>query len=227
MEIRAHLTRHAEILPYDKTRFSIAVVGAGAIGSWTVLQLAKMGFDNITVYDDDMVTIENMSSQFYRFKDVGHMKVNALKDLVKEFTEVEVKLMAFRYEKGSAIGLADVVVTAVDSMKSRQEVYEGHMYAINTRAIIDPRMAAEEASLYVYNPTDEKQRDEYSRSLYSDENAVQETCTAKSTVYTANMLSGLVVKAIKDIALEGEYLKTALWSIKNNDFKAWTGGTHV
>jgi hypothetical protein len=62
----------------------------------------------------------------------------------------------------------------------------------------------------------------YEKALYTDDNAQHERCTAKATMYTALSLSGLVAKAVKDIVTGGPYPRTAMWSIKDNDFQAWT-----
>ena len=35
------------------------------------------------------------------------------------------------------------------------------------------------------------------------------------------MLSGLVVKAVKDLLTREDYLRSATWSIKENDFQAF------
>jgi len=43
--------RQLDILPPEKIQFPIVVIGAGAIGSATVVTLAKMGCSSITVWD--------------------------------------------------------------------------------------------------------------------------------------------------------------------------------
>ena len=57
---------------------SFVVIGAGAIGSYTVMGLAKMGAKKITVYDHDSLETHNFDSQFYPFTAVGSKKVLAL-----------------------------------------------------------------------------------------------------------------------------------------------------
>lgn len=93
-----------------------------------------------------------------------------------------------------------------------------------TKAVIDPRMGAETALLFVMNPMDAKDIDSYEKSLYTDDSAVQERCTEKATIYCAIMLAGLVVKAVKDLITTPEYLRTAQWSIKDNQLLAWKKG---
>lgn len=210
-----HLTRQYDLLPPEKTDVQINVIGAGAIGSFTVLALAKMGFSQIKVFDFDKIEVENMNCQFYRFSDIGKHKVLALQELVKDFTNVEIEAVADKYEGGQLPG---IVISAVDSMAVRKMIWDNHKeLAFQTKFIIDPRMGAETAMLYTMSPTDEADVASYDATLYSDEDAMSERCTAKATMYTACMLSGLVAKSVKDIVTDGPYPRNALWSIKDND----------
>lgn len=211
-----HLTRQADLIPEDALGEQITIIGAGAIGSWVTLALAKMGFENLTVFDHDTIEIENMNSQFYPMRCIGESKVQALCKLVHDFTEVKVTGRPCKYERGHFPG---IVIAAVDSMAVRRNLWENHKgKSFGTRAVIDPRMGAENALLYVMNPMDAKDQASYESSLYADGEAIQERCTAKATIYTANMLSGLVCKAVKDLVTRPDYLRTAQWNIAENAF---------
>jgi molybdopterin/thiamine biosynthesis adenylyltransferase len=210
-----------DLIPIEVLNESITVVGAGAIGSFLVLSLAKMGFSNITVFDDDKIEVENLNCQFYRHTDIGKEKVVALAELVHDFTGVRIEAIAKRYEGGIFSG---IVVSAVDSMAARKLVWANHAgLAPMTKAIIDPRMGAEQAALYVVKPMSEADAKTYAASLYDDKDAVQERCTAKATMYTATMLSGFVAKAIKDLVTNNKYPRTTLWSIAADEFVSWKG----
>jgi len=213
----AHLTRQMDIIPVDVLGEKITIIGAGAIGSFTALCLAKMGFADITIYDDDKIDEENMSCQFYRFKDITSPKVVALKYLLHDFTKTSPDIHEERYERGVFPG---IVISAVDSMEVRKKIWMNHKkQSPFTKAIIDPRMGAETALLYVMNPMDDKDITTYEKTLYTDEAAVQERCTAKATIYTACMLAGLVAKAVKDVVVTPtRRIRTAMWSIKDDQF---------
>lgn len=217
--LNEHLTRQADLIPTEILGEQITIIGAGAIGSFTALALAKMGFANIRVMDFDKVDTVNMNSQFYRFGDIGKDKVKALYALVKDFTNVEINDMCARYT-GDII-FQGIVISAVDSMEVRKQIWQSHAGRAQTKAIIDPRMGAETALLFVMNPMDANDRKTYEDSLYSDDTAVQERCTAKATIYTATMLSGLVAKSVKDFLTQAEYLRVAQWDIRANAFQAW------
>jgi molybdopterin/thiamine biosynthesis adenylyltransferase len=210
-----HLTRQKDIVPMEILGTKITIIGAGAIGGWTTLALAKMGFGDITVYDFDQVDTVNLGSQLYRLEDVGKDKSRALAEIVLQFTGTQIGHYRVRYEKGRFNG---IVIAAVDSMAVRKVIYENHKGWPLTRAIIDPRMGAEQAQLYVVRPGRKQDCESYEKSLYSDADSVQEKCTAKATIYTANLLSGLVCKAVKDELTSKTPLKTAQWNILANEF---------
>jgi molybdopterin-synthase adenylyltransferase len=216
----SHLTRQADLIPLSALNEKITIIGAGAIGSWTTLALAKMGFTDITVYDDDDVTVENMNCQFYRFADIGSKKVVALQKLVEDFTQLVIRAIPRRYEGEERF--PGLVISAVDSMAVRKMIWETHIDSPMTGAVIDPRMGAENAMLFVMCPNVEVDQMDYRNTLYSDDEAEVEPCTAKSTIYCANMLSGLVAKSVKDLVTGGDCPRVAQWSIKSNAFKAWS-----
>lgn len=223
-----HLTRQSDIIPHSVLREPITIIGAGAIGSWTTLALAKMGFTDLTVWDHDRVDKVNLNSQFYPWADAVEQKykVKALHDLVLTFTPTKIKTHGIPWRSQDQLtrdNVRGIWISAVDSMAVRRDIWEYHKdKSIGMRAIIDPRMGAEEALLYVVNPMSGEDQGMYEKTLYIDAQAVQEACTAKATIYTANMLSGLVCKAVKDLLTTPNYLRTAAWNIKGNEFLAGT-----
>lgn len=216
----SHLTRQMDIIGLDKITREIHVVGAGSIGSLVSLNLAKMGFLNQTVYDFDEVSVENMSCQFYRHKDIGKTKVLALQELIHDFTDQSISVEAAKWPLDDR-AIKGIVVIAVDCMDARKAIFERLQQCPMIDYMLDARMGMEDAALYVVNPHNSKDQASYKNTLYSNENAVQERCTAKATIYTAGMLAGLVCKAIKNIVNEEPYPRSSLWSIANNQIQSW------
>lgn len=215
-----HLTRQLDLIPTSVLGEKITIIGAGAIGSFTALTLAKMGFVDISVWDFDEVSIENMNSQFYRRQDIGKPKVEALYGLICDFTETEIDCRKERYQGG--MPLPGIVISAVDSMQARRLIWDTHKNrAPHTKRVIDPRMGAEVALMYVMDPNSKVDQATYEKTLYTDQEGLQERCTAKAVMYTATMLSGLVAKAVKDILVKEPYTRTAQWSIKDCQLLAW------
>lgn len=211
------LSRQLDIIPIDILSTPITVIGAGAIGSWTTLALAKMGFQHITVFDHDEVDKVNMASQCYSFFDVGKRKASALADKIAQFTGSNEIVTAIP-EKWHGMKMTGVVVMAVDSMETRKEIFEAHKLHYPCTWMIDARMGAETALLYTINPHDPKDQEFYSKTLYTDEEAVQEPCTAKSTTYCALTLSGLVAQAVSDTLARKKYARNMAFSLKEKDY---------
>jgi hypothetical protein len=216
------LTRQLDIIPLACLNERITVVGAGAVGSAAVLQLCKMGFNNITVYDFDKVSAENMNCQMYPIKSIGINKVAALFNQCDEYADVRIKSVAHKFEPHFVT--PGILISAVDSMATRAHIFEAAK--LGSDWLIDPRMGAEDALLYTVDMTHSESLIGYVKSLYSDEDAVQERCTAKATIYTASMLGGLVAKTVKDIVTKGAYAKHIAWDIKHNDFIAFNRGVN-
>ena len=222
-----HLTRQIEIIPMNRLNVPVTIIGAGAIGSFTALSLAKMGMTNLTVWDKDNIEMENMNSQFYRQKDLGRPKVNALQGLILEFTGQAINAIP-NFFGVSDVPSEGIVITAVDSMEARQMLWDRHKEHVRTHFFIDPRMSAEHALLYAMDPNSSKDIESYEKTLYSDEKALHERCTAKATMYTALLLSGLTCKAVKDFIVdEPKRLRMAMWNIKDNELLCYAKNNEV
>ncbi len=212
------LIRQYEIIPENVLHTEINIIGAGAIGSFTTLALAKMGFFRLTVWDPDKIEIENMNCQFYRVSDIESNKAQALNSLVKDFTGIDIAYHPSKYEQGT---LSGIVISAVDSMAVRKQIWENHKHKLKPKLIIDPRMGAEFGLVFAMKPAKQQDIDAYETQLYSDEEAVTERCTAKATMYTACMLSGHVAKIVKDFLANSQYSRITQWDIGKNAMQAF------
>lgn len=215
-----HLTRQLDILPVSALGKRITIIGAGAVGGWTALALAKMGFSDLSVYDPDVVEVENLNAQIYGRAHIGAPKVAALKDIVRRHADTEIIVYNSFYEGMFAI--PGIVISAVDSMAARKTIWRAHAgLGAGTEMILDPRMGAETAVLYVMNPMDQKDDDAYSKTLHSDQEAVQEPCTRKATAYCALALAGLVAAQVKSLAVGASYARITQWKIPEGAYQDW------
>ena len=215
----AHISRQLDIVPTTILDEQVTIIGAGAIGSWVAIGLAKSGFKNIAVFDHDKVDIVNMSSQFYGIDDVNKLKTEALAERIEEMTGTVITSIP---EKWDGMKLKGIVVMAADSMEVRKRIFESHVGNLSTKWLIDARMGAEVALMYTIDPNNKTDVDTYEKTLYSDKDAIQERCTAKSTTYCAIYLSSMVVKTVRDILVRAKYLRQSYVCLKNNDTIAFT-----
>lgn len=64
---------------FDRLRFAkVAILGCGAVGSWTTMQLGHSGFQNFTIIDGDIVEESNLNRSIFLQTDIGIPKVQAL-----------------------------------------------------------------------------------------------------------------------------------------------------
>jgi molybdopterin/thiamine biosynthesis adenylyltransferase len=211
---RQELTRQIDLIPLPALEERVTIIGAGATGSNITEYLCRMGMKNITVYDFDNVDIENMNNQCYGLQDIGKPKVEALKERINKLLDINIIAKNEKYEGGTFSG---IVICALDSMEGRKLLWDNHKDNPYCKVFIDPRMAAEYGLVYVARPTVPDSMEEYAKTLHTDKEAVQEACTAKSTIYCATMLSGTVVKVVKDVITGNKYPKSIMWSIKDWD----------
>lgn len=188
------LTRQLGIIPQEKLSYRVVIIGVGAVGSFTALSLAKMGMHNMTIVDPDKIDTHNIPNQFYRKKDVGKYKVEALKEILHEFTDTVPEI---GYELQRISPPSGIVISAVDSMKSRQEIWHHIEHNLSVTNYIDSRMGAEIASVYITRPYDQG----YESNLWDDSKAVQEPCTARAIIYTSCGLASFICSIVKSILM--------------------------
>lgn len=198
--------RSLDLINQEILTTPINIIGAGAIGSWACLALAKMGFTDITVFDSDYVSIENVGIQIYGSIHIGMKKVDALQDLVKMLADMKIKVVAENYTKVSQ--LKGMTLVGVDSMRARRDIYNLHKKEFHHSGMyIDLRMGATQMLSYSYPNIFDCN---YEITLYSDENALQERCTAKATIYTATIIGGIAARLTQKLLEEKEiYCMTA------------------
>ena len=213
---RESLVRQQDLIPFNKLSTQLTIVGAGAIGSMASIALAKMGFVAQTVYDFDEVDIVNMNCQGFGFKHIGMSKVDALRDLYSMFSALD--LLSTHNEKFTSSNKisSPIMICALDSMAGRKEILESCLLS-GTKWLIDPRTSIQYSTMYVVDLHDKDAVNEYKKTLYSDEEAVQEPCTMKATSFVSYITGGMVAKVVKDLVVDGKSFKVMHFDIGAND----------
>lgn len=182
--------------PRKHNGLKVYIVGAGAIGSMTGLVLSKMGFSDITVWDDDKIESHNLPNQMYPLDAIGKHKVDALSDVVKGFAGCTVNALKEKWNNHPFDGDA-IVIVCTDNMTSRKAVWKKVKLKGNVRLFIDARMGGETMRIYSIDPMSIKQGRGYENTLYTDEESVELPCTAQSIIYNLAGISGIVANQIK------------------------------
>lgn len=175
----------------------ITIIGLGSGGSHLTSLLARMGFQNLTVYDFDMVEARNVGYQNYRLKDIGKSKAEATAEIVAEITGQAIVWHNEKVESGAKIN-TDILIFGVDSMEARKELAENANY----NYAIDARMGAEEISVYCWT-SNEIER--YLETWFPSTEANEAPCGGKAIGYTCLLDAGIMANLVKRI-VKGERL---------------------
>jgi sulfur carrier protein ThiS adenylyltransferase len=181
--------RQRDLVPAEKLRDTkVSVVGVGAIGRQVSLQLAAIGVGNLALFDHDTVDVENLAAQGFYENDLGDQKVLSVAHTCREInSEINVAATARKFRNLDVV--EGVIFCCVDSIDTRKQIFEGTKNRFDL--FIDGRMSAE--FLRVFTVFDNKSKEYYATQLFPSSEAFQGSCTAKSTIYCANIAAGLMV----------------------------------
>ncbi len=189
------LIRHLEVFSPDTFGDTqIDFIGVGATGARMTLAAAKLGIRNIHVRDFDTVESHNIPNQIFGNNHIGMLKVEALRDIVKEQTGTEITIHPERVDGSQRLG--DVVFLLTDTMASRQEIWKaGLRYKPHVKFMVETRMGKNSGRVYALNPASPAHvRGWEAASDYTDDVAEVSACGTSITVGpTAEVVSGLAL----------------------------------
>lgn len=207
--------RHQSLFDPNTFNMPIHIIGVGATGSWLVLQLAKLGLDNITVWDFDIVEEHNIANQLYEKADIGKLKVDALATHVKNQTGLDLKVKYTRFEGQRLTGF---VYLMIDTMAGRKEIWERSIKNKSAvKHLVEPRMGLDEARVYNVSPLDVTQQKGYEACWYPDDEAEVSACgTSVSVVTTALLTASICARQLinfhNEVPLHNEILVDAMYN---------------
>jgi len=182
-------SRQKDIVPPERIAGCKAtVIGVGAIGRQVALQLAAMGVPCLQLVDFDVVETSNLASQGYLEEDLGKLKVEATAAQCKRINSgIEIISVPERFRRSMEVGTA--VFCCVDKIDVRRLIWEAVGNTVPFYG--DGRMSAE--TLRVLTACDSASRQHYPTTLFRTEEAFVGACTAKTTIYCANIAAGMMV----------------------------------
>jgi len=102
------------------------ICGAGAVGSNLVENMARQGFKKFLVIDDDRVDDHNRSTQIYDRRDVGQLKVNALKARIYNIMGISIEIFPKRLDEiniKKVFNEKAIIIDGFDNKESRGIVF--------------------------------------------------------------------------------------------------------
>lgn len=174
--------RHLSV--FDPDAFGsrrVDIIGAGATGSKVALGLAKLGVQNMHVWDFDKVEAHNVANQVYGHNSIGQTKTGALRLLVQEQTACELITHEERVDGSQELGT--IVFLLTDSMSSRREIWEkGIRWKQRTRLMIETRIGADTGRVYTIDPCKLPEINGWESTLYDDSVAEVSLCGGSISV---------------------------------------------
>jgi len=182
-------SRQQDIVPRQHILNSrVTVIGVGAIGRQVAIQLTAIGVPHLQIIDHDIVEESNIASQGYYQGDLGRFKVHATADICHQINpKLELYSVNERFKRSMTIG--NCIFCCVDSIETRKRIFDA--VKDSSSFFVDGRMSAE--VLRVITACDESSRDYYTRTLFTAQQAHVGPCTAKTTIYCANIAAGFMI----------------------------------
>jgi len=206
---RSQFLRQEGIVNHNRLQLPIVIIGAGGIGSMTIIQLMKMGVGNLTIYDMDKVEEHNLPNSFFPLQLIGENKAKAIASLSNMFTGIVPKHIQEKYE-GEDLSMYDIVIAAPDNMETRRSIWAKVKHT-NKRLYVDARMSAEFMDLYFIDPNNKDDVNFYEKHTLTimDVDTIEEACTARAIIYNTAGIGSFICNAVKR-CVNGEMNPTRL-----------------
>lgn len=179
-------TRQLDLINVEELKFPIHIIGCGGIGSWTALLLAKIGCQDISIYDDDAVEEHNIASQFFKEADKGRLKRDALLSNILDQTGIRLKPKTNIDEERITEGL---IIIAIDSMEERIRL--ANIYKDKNVYIIDGRMGGLQLEIYCSSAST------YVATLVNPNEVSHEPCTGRAICFNCAVIAGLIANFVR------------------------------
>jgi len=182
-------SRQADIVPRDRILDCTAtIIGVGAIGRQVALQLTAIGVPHLQLIDFDHVETSNLATQGFMQKDLKRPKVDVTAEFTREMNnDLVVEVILERFKRSTPVG--NCVFVCVDSIEIRKLIWDSVKDKVSFYC--DGRMSAE--VLRIITACDEKGREYYPQTLFTAQQAHTGPCTAKTTIYCANIAAGFML----------------------------------
>lgn len=192
----------------------IVVIGAGAIGSWLAFSLAKMGCENVFFCDDDVIEEANYSNQIYHLGNMDDLKVEALSDCMKLYSPVTDKWQ-YANKRITADNLVngEIIISAVDSIKVRQELFDAYRWNEDSKLWLDGRIGRTIANCFCVQ-LEEDEAEYYGQvSLFPGQSVADIPCTEKTFISPCMFCAS--------------FISSAIWAYANGAIEKFPYNTYV
>ena len=170
------LSKSYDYFQPEKDDARVHIIGCGSVGSTVAENLVRMGVTKLTLWDFDTVEAHNIVNQMFRQKDIGRLKVEALRELLIEINPEVADSIILKPNGWSGKTLSGYIFLCVDNIELRRKIVEQHMDSTYVKAVYDFRTRLEDAQHYAADWSSEKMKEDLLNSMqFSHEEAAEET----------------------------------------------------
>lgn len=145
-----NIQKHMDFFNPTQLETQVHLIGCGAIGSHLAEQMARLGVNNIHLWDFDTVSAHNIANQNFRNKDIGVLKAHALEEIMKEINpDIEITVHDSGWKEGAR--LSGWIFLAVDNIDTRREIIQDNIDNPYIKGYCDIRMGLTDSQIYFIN----------------------------------------------------------------------------
>ena len=194
-------TRQRDFFDPTNTNAVVTIVGCGGIGSFTAFALAKLGVSELRLVDFDTVDEHNIPNQLFLPSQIGKQKTAALAETIEAATDAKVSLHNHPLQDG--IPRSSVVISALDSMQARAELWQQVRYKLDVKLFLDGRLGGQNVVLYAVRPCQPTDIAGYEATLHSDEEGDDLPCTGRAIIDVGFAVASLMTRAVRQFYADG------------------------
>jgi len=173
---------------------TITLLGAGGIGSNTLLALSRSIQSNFQIFDMDTVAEHNIGTQLFTKDQIGEFKVNALVETMYNFGIKSILGYTSKIDKNfSKNNFSPIVISGFDNMQARKDAFELWTAKEDRELFIDGRLSAD---YYQIITVVKGREEEYRKTLISDGEIETAPCTFKQTTYMGLMIGARIANLV-------------------------------
>jgi len=190
--------------PKNDTLSHVCIVGCGSIGSYVAFGLARIGVKKLTLIDFDEVEPHNLPNQFFAESlkiAEGTLKTNVLAStLALMVPSIEIVQYPYKWEEViemlefiRTIGSMSAIVTTVDKMEVRRNIFENDYVQNYIPLLLDARVGGLFANVFSIPMLQSKAVNYYEKTLHTDAEASELPCTGQAIADVSMCVAGEVV----------------------------------
>lgn len=171
--------RHDAVHNFITFNTPVNIIGCGATGSYTAIQLYKLGINPklIHLWDGDVVESHNIANQYFDNSDVDSNKAEAIAARIPGST-AHAEMVTEQTKLPSGI-----CFILTDTMSSRREIFESCIeYKFGMQHVFETRLDIDCFHVYSFDPNIRSEVSSWKNTLYSDEDAVSTTTSCGGTL---------------------------------------------